>query len=58
MSYEVYVDVRHHPRHLDEWEQRITDCTRVGWEEGQPWEPIVAGLLRSMADKLDPKDAA
>jgi hypothetical protein len=57
MSYEVYVDVRHHPRHLDDWEQRESNCGKYVWEEGQPHEPLIAACLRELADRISPEGA-
>lgn len=59
MSYEVYVDVRHHPRHLDDWERKLSAADR--WSEPVDVEPsdaermrAVCNSLRSMADAYDP----
>lgn len=59
MSYEVYIDVRHHPRHLDDFEEQITDCGKFAEPSGAtPSEAeklrTVVGALRGMADKYDP----
>ena len=59
MSYEVYIDVRHHPRHLDEWEQKLTDAGKFVEPEGtDPSDAdrmrTVVAALRDMADKYDP----
>lgn len=55
MSYEVYVDVRHHPRHLEDWEKREQSANRFVWEDGQDPMPLVAGSLRGLADRLSPE---
>jgi hypothetical protein len=55
MSYEVYVDVRHHPRHLDEWEKRESNAGRYPWTEGEDPMPLVAACLRELADRLSPE---
>lgn len=59
MSYEVYIDVRHHPRHLEDWEQKLTSADR--WVEPETTDPTdaermraVVASLRSMADNFDP----
>lgn len=59
MSYEVYIDVRHHPRHLDDNEEHLSDCGRfVEPSSANPTEPekmrTVVAALRDMADHLDP----
>jgi hypothetical protein len=59
MSYEVYIDVRHHPRHLEDWEQRVTDCGKFSQPEGADPSDAermrsVVGALREMADTYDP----
>jgi hypothetical protein len=59
MSYEVYIDVRHHPRHLEDWEQRLSTADR--WTKPEDTEPssaermrAVCNSLRAMADDRDP----
>lgn len=59
MSYEVYVDVRHHPRHLEDWERKLSTADR--WTEPKDAEPsdaermrAVCNSLREMADAYDP----
>ncbi len=59
MSYEVYIDVRHHPRHLDDWAQRLTTGDKLAEPQGtDPSEEdrmrAVAGSLRDFADRIDP----
>lgn len=55
VSYEVYVDVRHHPRHLEDWERRESSADRFVWEDGQDHMPLVASSLRGLADRLSPE---
>ena len=57
MSYEVFVDVRHHPRHLDDYAERESNCGKYEWEEGQDPKPLVAACLRELADRLSPESA-
>jgi hypothetical protein len=59
MSYEVYVDVRHYPRHLEDWERKLSSADR--WSEPDTAEPsdaermrAVCNSLREMADRYDP----
>lgn len=59
MSYEVYIDVRHHPRHLEDFEERLSYCDRL--TEPQDADPpledrvrAVVSVLRRFADELDP----
>lgn len=52
-TYEVYIDVRHHPRHLDDWEKRERTAfklTDTGDKIG-----MVANALRAFADELEGK---
>lgn len=58
MSYEVYVDVRHHPRHLDDWEQHTGRADRYEWQDGEPTAPLIAASLRRLADDLSPEPTA
>lgn len=60
MSYEVYIDVRHHPKHCDDWERKESYCYKladVGDREGMfpTEEAAVAYALREFADRLDPE---
>lgn len=59
MSYEVYIDVRHHPRHLDDFERKLTTADR--WVEPEGADPsdaermrAVCRSLRGLADLHDP----
>lgn len=59
MSYEVYIDVTHHPRHLDGDKHKLSYAGR--WADPDGTDPIdherlrtVAAALRSMADRCDP----
>jgi hypothetical protein len=59
VSYEVYIDVRHHPRHLEDWEQTISDCGKFSKPDTADPTPAermrtVCAALESMADHLDP----
>lgn len=59
MSYEVFIDVRHHPRHLEDWEQRLSDCGKFSLpDNADPTDAermrTVVGALRDMADTYDP----
>lgn len=53
MTYEVYIDVRHHPRHADEWEETERTAFKL-LDTGAPLE-MVADCLRGFADELDPR---
>lgn len=50
-SYEVYVDVRHHPRHNEDWEKRESTAFRFV-DTGDPHE-MVLNALRGFADELE-----
>lgn len=59
MSYEVYIDVRHHPRHLEDSERHLSSAGR--WAEPRSADPCdadrmrtVCSALRSMANDYDP----
>ena len=52
MSYEVYIDVRHHPRHNEDDERRESTCFKFT-DGKEPIEYVIAGLL-DFAHKLDP----
>lgn len=57
MSYEVYIDVRHHPRHCDEYEHVLTDAARLSEPQGtDPTQAermdAVASALRALADRV------
>lgn len=52
-SYEVYIDVRHHPRHLDEWEQRESTAFKLV-DNKEPLEHV-ADALRTFANQIDPR---
>lgn len=59
MSYEVYVDVRHHPRHLDDFERKLVFAAKMAEPDGSDPTDVerlraVAAVLRGSADKLDP----
>lgn len=59
MSYEVYIDVRHHPRHLDDDEHTLSDCGRfTNPIDACPTDAerlrTVVAALRDMADMYDP----
>jgi hypothetical protein len=51
VTYEVYIDVRHHPRHLDHDEQ----VERTAFKLGDYDKPLkmVADCLREFADELE-----
>lgn len=50
-SYEVYVDVRHHPKHCDDWEERESTAFKFA-DTGDPRE-MVLNALRGFADDLE-----
>lgn len=50
-SYEVYVDVRHHPKHNDDFEQRESTAFKFV-DTGNPRE-MVLNALREFADDLE-----
>lgn len=50
-TYEVYIEVRHHPRHLDDWEQRQSTAFKLV-DTGRPAD-MVASSLRAFADELE-----
>ena len=59
MSYEVYIDVEHHPKHWDGDGRKVTSADR--WVEPEGYDPsdaermrAVVRSLRSMADEYDP----
>lgn len=52
-TYEVYVDVRHHPRHLDDWEKRESTAFKLV-DTGDKIS-MVANALRAFADELEAK---
>jgi len=59
MSYEIYLDVRHHPRHLEYDERKNTSCTRyVEPDKSDPTDAermrAVVNFLRETADDWDP----
>lgn len=59
MSYEVYIDVRHHPKHCDDWERKLARAYKlanVSDKQGDfpTEEAAVAYALRCFADELDP----
>lgn len=59
MSYEVYIDVRHHPRHLEDFERHLSTCAKLSEPRGSDpseYERVraVVGMLRAWADQLDP----
>lgn len=59
MSYEVYIDVKHHPRHLEDFERKVSDCGRfVEPQDSDPTDAermrTVCAALRDMADTYDP----
>lgn len=60
MSYEVYIDITHHPKHCDDFEKKISRCWKLGDrpelgdDEGKA---LVAYALRDLADELWPDEA-
>jgi hypothetical protein len=52
VSYEVYIDVRHHPKHNEDYEQRESTCFKFS-DGKEPLEHVVNGL-REFADAIDP----
>lgn len=59
MSYEVFVNVRHHPKHGDEAERQ--ESTAFKFSDPQPGEEETAALvhvvnaLRAFASEIDPR---
>lgn len=59
MSYEVYIDVRHYPRHADHLEKRLSSGGKFAYPEGgnptnvERMRTVVAAL-RDAADTYDP----
>lgn len=67
MSYEIYIDIRHHPRHNDEDERKLSTALRLADEGGSltrafgsdddgPIRFAIADALRGYADELAPID--
>lgn len=54
-SYEVYIDVRHHPRHNEDWERRESTAFKFGDVPDQDELVYVVNGLRAFADQLDPR---
>jgi hypothetical protein len=52
-SYEVYLDVRHHPRYNEDWEKKESTAFKLV-DTGDPLA-MVADALRSFADDIDPR---
>jgi len=52
-TYEVYIDVRHHKRHLDDWEERESTALKLV-DTGDPHQ-MVLDALRGFADELEAK---
>lgn len=52
-SYEVYIDVRHHPKHYDDGEQKESTCFKFV-DIGDPILMVTNGL-REFADQIDPR---
>lgn len=53
MTYEVYIDVEHHPRHNDDDAKHERTAFKLG-DTGKPME-MVANCLRTFADELNPE---
>lgn len=56
MTYEVYIDVRHHPRHNDEDESVESTAFKLA-DYDAPLK-MVADCLRDFADELEAKATA
>lgn len=55
MSYEVFIDVEHHPKHVDDG-QKIGWCVKwADLPEGTDELVYVVNALRAMGDELDPR---
>lgn len=56
MSYEVYIDVKHHAKHLDEWEQTEDTCFKYTDLPPGSFDLVyVVNGLRDFADAIDPR---
>lgn len=56
MSYEVFIDVRHHPRHLDDAERKESTCFKFSdLPEGTNELIYVVNGLREFAARIDPR---
>ena len=53
MTYEVYINVRHHPRHCDEWEEKESTAFKLA-DYDHPLR-MVANCLRDFADEIEAK---
>jgi hypothetical protein len=52
-TYEVYIDVRHYPRHAEDWQERQATAFKLR-DSGHPQE-LVVYALRSFASDLEKK---
>ena len=56
MSYEVFIDVVHHPKHADDVERNESSCFKwADLPEGTDELVYVVNALRAMADDIDPR---
>ncbi len=55
MSYEVYIDVRHHPKHCDDYEERESTCFKFADQYEHDRLMYVVNGLREFADSIDPR---
>jgi hypothetical protein len=58
MGYEVYIDVRHHPRPLGEWEEQLSTAFKLAYPTGatpneEDKRRAVVYALRTWANELD-----
>jgi hypothetical protein len=56
LSYEVFIDVEHHPKHADDAAQKLGWCVKwADLPEGTDPLVYVVNALRDMADEIDPR---
>jgi len=54
VTYEVFIDVRHHDRHCEDWEKTLSRAFKLGGDEGDDeGRHHVTYALRDFADSLD-----
>lgn len=51
MSYEVYIDIIHHKKHCDDYEEKLTTAFKLV-DTGKPNE-MVADALRRFANEIE-----